>query len=282
MRDARPVVDETLAPPVARPRLTPPPCADGGLRRTLDPAFLTAVANHPEVHPWVAPTADAVDLAPVITHPANVTLVTDHGGFIGIRQEPGLYDVHSLFLPSGRGRVAVAAMTAALQYMFIQTDCVELRTQLPEGNRAARGLARLAGFRTIFSRPGAWVTPAGAVAVEFAGLSLPSWIARSPEARAAGTWFHDTLETATRALGASRPTHPDDPAHDHAAGAAVLMLQAGNPVKAVETYNRWARFAGYATISMLSQHPPVIDLHDVVITVTHGQMEIVPCPSEQC
>ena len=84
-------------------------------------------------------------------------------------------------------------------------------------------------------------------------------------------WFHDRLAELTQ------PGHPENEAHNRAVGAAVLMMQAGNPIKAINTYNAWAAFAQYEQIKLISLNPVVIDMHDAVLELDGDDMEILLC-----
>lgn len=244
------------------------------ITRTLDATFLNQVANDPAVRPWLGGSGDALDLTPLVANPANVSVVSERGGFIAEQHEPTIYEVHSLFLPDGD---AINAMREGARYMFAATDCLELVTKVPATNKAAAGLARLAGFEQRFTRAKAWPIPDGFCDVAYLGLSLDRWMMRAPDTLEVGRWFHDRLEAVKTAQASERVIHEDDEAHDRAAGTAVLMVRAGNPFKAVATYNRWARLAGYQTIELVSLNPVLLDVRDAVIAVKGDDMEVVLC-----
>ena len=77
------------------------------------------------------------------------------------------------------------------------------------------------------------------------------------------------------------PEHPDDPVHDMAAGAALLMIERGQPAKGVAFYNRWARLAGYSEIRLVSDSPVTIDMSEDGIVCVLGLgsrgMEMLLC-----
>jgi hypothetical protein len=45
----------------------------------------------------------------------------------------------------------------------------------------------------------------------------------------------------------------------------------------VRFYNIWASCSGYATITLVRQHPAIIDLLDAVVEVRAGSMEVLLC-----
>ena len=246
------------------------------LKRSLNPAPFNAIANHPDVRPWLGGEGP-LDLGAIVANPAKVPFLHEQGGFICHKIGDGRYEVHSLFLPEGRGGEAVACMREGMVFMFCATDCVELVTKCPDGNGAALGIARVGGFQEQFRRERCWAFQGDMVGVSHQALSLQRWITRSNECLDRGRWFHEKLEAAKIAKDSNRPIHEDDEAHDRAVGASVLMALAQNPRKAVWAYNRWAVFAGYAPITLLSEAPPVIDVVDAVVAPRGEDMEVMLC-----
>jgi hypothetical protein len=158
--------------------------------------------------------------------------------------------------------------------MFAATDCLEIVTKVPVTNRPADMMARRVGFREAFRRPGAWEDGSD---IAYFALTLDDWRAKDEAALSEGRAFHAMLEAAKISAGSEGPTHPDDDAHDRAAGAAMMMARAGNYRKAVWSYCRWARFAGYQPIELVSEAPPVIDVQDALLTVQGGIVEVLTC-----
>ncbi len=249
---------------------------DREVKRTFDPRPFNEVANHPAVRPWLGGEGQ-IDVSAVVSNPANACFITDEGGFIAHKLGDGRYEVHSLFLPEGRGGKALKCARESMAYMFLATDCTELVTKCPDGNGAALGLARIGGFQEQFRREKCWAFNGEMVGVSHQSLTLQRWLIRDEECLKRGQWFHDKLEAAKMAAGSERVVHDDDDAHDRHVGASVGMVLAGNPRKAVWAYNRWAVFAGYAPITLLSEAPPVIDVVDAVVAPNGGDMEVLLC-----
>lgn len=247
------------------------------LKRTLDASFLNTVANDPSVRPWLGGKGP-IDLTPRVAHMGAIALVGAYGGFLIEPLAAGLYDVHSLFLPDGRGVGAAAAMQEGLEYIFTATDCTELVTKIPEPNRAARQLATVGGFRERFTRGQAWQASTGVTTdCAYWGLTLQRWMLRSGACQHAGEWFHEQVDAEKLARGASVGVHPDDAVHDYAAGFVVLAARAGQYGKAVDVYNRWAVVAGYQPIRIVSFAPVVLDTGDAVMEITGGSLEVLLC-----
>lgn len=248
------------------------------VRRTLDATFLNQVLNDPDVRPWVGGEG-VLDVTGTVANPENIALVTDYGGWVLGKHETGIYELHTAFLKEGRGRFYVAATHEALRYVFTNTDAVEIVTRVPEVNRAAAMAARCAGFKERFMRSDAWALPEGKVCdISFQALHLDAWTAKSPDVLAEGHWFHETLQDAHDRAGRPLPPHPEDESHDRAVGAAVMMIKTGNVAKAIWSYNRWARLAGYPLIQLLSERPTIIDVGEgVVIEAMGAEMQVLKC-----
>lgn len=227
--------------------------------RSFDAAYWNALANDPSIRPFVGGD-QPLDFAEAVANPANVFLQADHGGWFFHPLLPSAYEVHTMFLPEGRGRKHLTAAAHGFRFMFTQTDCLEILTKCPDDNGPARWASSFLGFRERFHRPEAW---GAGVGVSYRAFSVDDWMARDAECLAEGRRFHAALEAAKLREGSELAVHPEDPAHDRAVGAAALMVRAGNAGKGVGLYNRWAMFAGYQTIELLSD--TVIDVRDAIV-----------------
>jgi hypothetical protein len=168
-------------------------------------------------------------------------------------------------------------MRGALDYIFSATDATELVTKVPSDNQAAFGLARLAGFRPAFSALMPW-SSAGPKLITVYRLDLEMWAHRSAACLALGHWLHDQFAAVLAAEASALPPHsPADDAHDRVAGAATLMLRAGNPAKAVQFYNAWAALVGYPIIRWLRDHPVRIDLEGMIVELLGEEIEVLAC-----
>lgn len=247
------------------------------VERTFDPTILNRVMNDPEVRPYLGNGEVPLDVSAVVQNIDNFALVNPFGGFLFVKYAPGTYEVHTQFLPEYRGRLAYEAAQDGARFMFLETDCVEILTRCPDCNRPASVLTRLMGFRKIFRRETCWPTPNGeSCGVDYYVLTFDDWKAKDPIVLDSGRRFHAELE----AQGC-HPNHPEDEAHDRAAGAAYEMFLRGNPHKPVVLYNRWAKLAGYQPIGLLSNSPLVVDIGDAVLGIgkTRDSLEFLLCRS---
>ena len=248
------------------------------IRREFDATRINTVVNDPSVHPWVClPGQGVLDLSPVVGDPRNVLLMADRGGLLFVQHEPGVYEVHTQFVKEVRGRAVVEATRAAVHWMFTKTDCMEVLTKVPQGNVAAEALTRLVGGVLDFERSNAWPSDKGQRAVKFYGLRYADWVRSARALEERGHWFHERLESEKARLGSAAVIHDDDPAHDRHVGAAVEMILSGQVAKAIVLYNRWARFAGYAELRVVSASPVIIDIQEALIAVNGDNFEVIKC-----
>lgn len=115
------------------------------LRRTFDATFLNQVVNDPRVRPWLGGDRKSrLDLQPAIDAGA-IALINRDGGFLFVPKGDGVFEVHTQFLPSVKGKAVRFAREAA-RYMFKQVGAEKLVTDVPEDNQAALADALGAGW----------------------------------------------------------------------------------------------------------------------------------------
>jgi hypothetical protein len=157
--------------------------------RSMNYKHFEHVANHDSVRPFIGGTGP-LRLRNVIENVRNYAFETAHGGFILLDCGSGRYDVHSLFLPEGRGAEAMQAMYDVEAYMFTRTDCTEGRTTVPESNAGAMVMAKRAGFELRFELERMpWKEPSTTKA-SFLAVTLEKWALTSTATLTAGRWFH--------------------------------------------------------------------------------------------
>lgn len=131
------------------------------------PEFLESVANHPRVLPYVTVKGvDRISFAPIWVD--CIGLEFDTGGWVFHRQEPGVYEVHTLFLPKSVNVQEKAR--EALRYMF-NLDATSILTQVATDLPHVRRLALRNGFKLFDSRRNAWERESGPVDVDYYELT---------------------------------------------------------------------------------------------------------------
>ena len=240
----------------------------GQLELQSDANKLNAIVNHPDVYPWVRGfQTGELDISPVIAQDGTVCLLGEYGGLLFHRLQPGLYEIHTQVLSEGRGAWAVRCAQACLHWLFTRTDAVEVLTRCPEGNDAARGLARTCHLSLQFTNPMGWIMDGKPVPADIFGLTVQAWMKTAPGLVDRGQWFHRMLEAEFRRHGAADQSHPDDVNHDRYVGAACEMVLGGQPDKAVVFYNRFAAMAGYQPIEMVSADPPAFNIGNALVVL---------------
>lgn len=248
------------------------------IRRSLDASDINVILNDPEVFRWIKiPGVTSLDVTEQIANPANVLLMADGGGIIFFQQEPGIYEVHTSFLKERRGRYALDASLAAYRWMFTHTDCMILQTKVPAFNKMAARFCAMVGAVKDFERERVWPTEDGMVGLSYWSLKYEDWIRKTTSLMESGRAFHMRLDEECRRLGAAEEQHADEDAHDLYVGACAETIYAGQPEKAIVLYNRWARFAGYQQIKLLSLRPLLIDIGTAVLKVGNGNFEVIHC-----
>lgn len=118
------------------------------LDRSYDVERINTVINDPDVRPFVGPVdLGDVDLTPVITQPENWFLMGEHGGFGLIWSAPNVHEIHTFILPSGRGKWAVDAAEAMIDFARKNGDTM-LWTKIPPTAKNVGAYARMMGMKT--------------------------------------------------------------------------------------------------------------------------------------
>jgi hypothetical protein len=239
------------------------------VRQDFTAEFLNSVGNDPSVRPYIGnPDSGPVDVSNLLD--TSVFLVTDHGGFVFHKLNPGYYCLHTMFLPEGRGKHVAAAARDAFMWMFCRTDAEEIVTYSPKARPGSRP-PRSMGWRNWYE------------AREYDGyrLALMDWASNAPGLPAWGEWFHDTLEDAKAEQGSPVPAHEHDPANDRFAGMATAMCFYNQPHKGVYHYNRWAQVAGYELALVESTSPIRVNSMDAIWTIQNPNIEVMTCQQQQ-
>lgn len=109
---------------------------------------LNAIANHPAVKPSLGYNDDYTDFTPLLAHPeAYVLLERDGFGAVFEWSAPGVWQAHTMALPEVRGKQAVNAARAMVDYMFNERGARMLWGMTPKGHRPARVFNRAIGAK---------------------------------------------------------------------------------------------------------------------------------------
>lgn len=203
--------------------------------------------------------------------------MAEGGGILFIVDESGIYEVHTNFLPEFRGRHAIKSSLSAYRWMFTHTDCMILQTRVPAFNKPAERCCPIVGFTREFERKAVWPHKDGPVDLSFWSLHYEDWVRRTNDLIESGKAFHKRLDAEYARHGHKPHEHPDEDCHDRYVGACIETVYGGQPEKAIILYNRWARFAGYLPVKLVSRSPIVIDIGDAVLLVANEDFKVIQC-----
>ena len=117
------------------------------LARSKDKLFLFNLCNHDDIFPHVAlGHPKPLDISFALEDDRNVFLANEHGGFLFTCKGISLYEVHTMFMKSGRGEQVYKAAQEATNFMFRKTDAMIIATMVAHDNVRARKLAESVGF----------------------------------------------------------------------------------------------------------------------------------------
>jgi hypothetical protein len=269
---------EIQAPPLPEPVLMMDQAmASPTVERTFAIDRVNEILNHPTILPAITIPgfAGPIDAMELVLDSHNFFMMAPGGCIAFCRDEPGIYEVHTNFLPEYRGRNALRSSIAAYRWMFTHTDCMILQTRVPAFNVAADLFCRLVEATKQFTRQAVWPTDKGLVDLAFWQFPYADWIRRTPSINMSGRRFHEKLESERIRHNLEHPLHADEECHDRYVGACVEMVYAGQPDKAVVLYNRWASFAGYGKISLIARSPLVVDIGDAVLQILDQDFKVL-------
>lgn len=255
------------------------------LTKERRPEILNSIVNSEDVFSHVAINGqNYIDMSRLLDN-KNIALLAKNNGtpvgfFLFEFHYVGTYEVHTCFLKHGRGSIVLSAARMAAEFMFTKTDCEEIRTKCPDGNKSAAALTGMMGFVRQFYRPACHHKIDGdVVGVWHYALPITKWIMNADGLIDGGEWFHEKIKTCGEKIGLSLSDHSHDETHERYVGATLRMAMSGRPSKAAYLYNRWARFSGYSPIEIISKNPLKIDIRDCVVCLNDGEITVEAlCP----
>jgi hypothetical protein len=219
-------------------------------RRDFNANFLNQVANDPAVKGG-AKLEGITDLSHLVTFD-NVLLSYESGCFLLINKGGGTYEVHTLALKEGRGDVLRENIDLAMEYMFLQTDCVRLVTIAYKDNPASIALSE-----RYFDNKGETKE------YKYYELQYQSWIIKSHLAKDEGEKFNLSVKT----------NYAKDSLYDYHVGGAILLIKNGNIGKGAEMYNAWAVMSNYEQIAILSVAPLIMQIDHMTMIYQNKVLE---------
>ena len=110
--------------------------------------FLESLANDPRIRPFIGGEGE---VRAGESWNDSIGLEWDSGGIVFLKESPGVYSAHLLFLPHAS---PLKKCLEALRYMFTRTACHTVIGQIPTDNANARRIAVLAGMDHLGDKNG--------------------------------------------------------------------------------------------------------------------------------
>ena len=238
------------------------------IERHTDAKHLNEIVNHPEVYPWVRGAVEGpIDLGPWLDNDNVVALLGEYGGQIYQKRQAGLWEAHSQYLPEGRGEWALEATRQTLHWVFTRTDAVELVTRCPQGNFAAKALAKAIGGTYELTNPSGWVMYGRTIPADIYSLKIQDWMRAAPSLVERGKWFHERLAAEVKRHGEGDEGSAQNDTGNRCVGAVFDMLAGGQPMKAQIFHGRYAAMSGCYPLRVASADPLIVDLGSALIIV---------------
>ena len=150
----------------------------------LDVPYLETLCRDPEIYARTAddqsPASERLDLSNLLRMPGVLCLKVWRtsravGAFLFLPAGPEVLEVHTVMTRDCRGRRAVEAGLAGLEYVFTRTGCWKITSRCPEDNPASLWYALRLGFNIEFHRAD-WPRAGKLLSSAHVALTKADWI----------------------------------------------------------------------------------------------------------
>jgi hypothetical protein len=145
-------------------------------KETRDWELIKRIVTRPTIYPFVSddfsPTPELWE--PIDSPAAHYVLVCDDeilGLWAFYEHSPIVWNVHTCLLPAAYGERARRAAKEMAAWIWANTKCLRLITEVPETNRLALRFARAAGMTEYGFNPGAYMKNQQLCGVHLLGMS---------------------------------------------------------------------------------------------------------------
>lgn len=129
------------------------------IQRIHDRELISRTMAHPRVYPHISDDGcpPRQDFAAHLDDSLIYLGAFDGGEYLGLflahPQNLVCYEVHTCLLPSAWGESALLASTACRDWLFSNTPCVRIITNVPDGNDLALSFAKRSGMSEFGRNP---------------------------------------------------------------------------------------------------------------------------------
>jgi hypothetical protein len=146
--------------------------------------FVNSIIRHPDVYPWVSddnsPPPEQNTLAQMLLGCESVFVLSSNEFtiFVFIPLNSIHFELHTLVLPEGRGKIAIASAKEAGKWIIENTPCQKMKTMVPVFNRAAKWMSRKLGFKYEGTETKSFLKNGILYDQESFGITRKEWLCR--------------------------------------------------------------------------------------------------------
>lgn len=149
--------------------------------RTFDHERADFIINHPDVLPFVSfdDTPLPISIEPLVEDTRNYLFLSQSGGFfLHCKNEAqSAYELHTFYLPDGRGREVHDAARGMFEFMFCKTSATRIYTTVPDDAPHARPPLSF-GWHPSFTRGDLFTRKGHRIGAQFWRLEFWDWAAK--------------------------------------------------------------------------------------------------------
>lgn len=148
------------------------------IERSFDFERANWIINHPDVLPFVAfdDTPLPLSIEPLVTDHRNYLLMSPHGGFFLHNKNAfqDAFELHTFYLPIGRGREVHDAARDMFEFMFVTTPATRIYTTVPDDAPHAKPPLSF-GWRPCFTRNDLFTRKGQRIGAQYWRLEFWDW-----------------------------------------------------------------------------------------------------------
>jgi len=146
-------------------------------KETRDWELIKDIVTHPKIYPYVSDDFSPApeQWEPIDSAVAHYVVIRDGDDLLGLwafyEHTPIVWNVHTCLLPAAYGQRARRAAKEMAAWIWANTKCLRLTTEVPERNRLALHFARDAGMAEYGFNPASYMKNQQLCGVHLLGMS---------------------------------------------------------------------------------------------------------------